>query len=57
MEQKHEQAKEGAKYASEKYEKWAVRSPTTSLAYLTSFYIAILCSDERTSADRRPPPP
>ncbi len=25
MEQKHPQAKEGAKYASEKYEKWAVR--------------------------------
>jgi hypothetical protein len=25
MEQKHDQAKEGAKYASEKYEKWAVR--------------------------------
>jgi hypothetical protein len=24
MEQKHTQAKEGAKYASEKYEKWAV---------------------------------
>ena len=27
MEQKHSQAKEGAKYASEKYEKWTVHAP------------------------------
>ncbi len=33
MEQKHDQAKEGAKYASEKYEKWAEAVTATEERY------------------------